>query len=327
MEHIDEVTLPLWLMYANSQTQNAVYLKEKEKDANTGNGSWHFERVLQHIPYKENEIWVAYITKADKPSTIIDNVKPYPSENVAAALAAFAKDIEMFVTVTSSPKALITSHMGIATSIEGAKDRTKGTSPDLLAFAAKVMLMRNPKRKFTVNAPVYAVEKIMMNMLPHSVYVGTRELCKALKDRRNLSFEEFEATKRSIISETDTADLLKLKYNIYKNLGYTRHHSMSPEEFLDIVQKHPPIISVDPPLIFDPQLCVDRCLSNKNDKEPAKRYNFTLFNPENPSERWLSIDSGNEDYQWIFMGPFIPALATHYIAINLIDLANSRPIA
>ena len=326
MERIDEQTQPFWLAYAKKQTGNALYLKEKEEKVSTGDGSWFFERVLDRVSYRDNEIWVAYVTKNDKPSFIIDSVKRYSQENRDAWIDAFAKDIEMFVTVTSSPKGLITSHMGIATSIEASKKRTKGVSIDLHSFAAKVMLMRNPHRKFMVNAPVWAMEKIIINALPNSVSIGTKELRAALQERKHLSFEEFKATNTSIIKKSDDADLLKVRYTIYKDLAYTRHHSMSVEEFLEITQKNPPMISVDPSLTFDPQVCIDRCLSRKTEREQTKHYNITIYNPKNAIDPWLSIDNDNKDYQWIFQSAFVPALSTHYIVVDLIDLANSRPI-
>ena len=55
-----------------------------------GEGALHFRKVLSEVSYKDNEIWVASL---------------YDTKN---------SNIVMYVTVTSSPDALITSHMGIA---------------------------------------------------------------------------------------------------------------------------------------------------------------------------------------------------------------------
>jgi hypothetical protein len=157
----------------------------------TGDGSLLFLSVLNEISYQDNEIWVAYITKADTPHKVDNRFEDYSVNDVDDSLHSFAKDIEMFVTVTSSSNALITSHMGIATSIEGVRTRQKGTSLDLHSFAAKVMLMRNPARKFMVNTPAFAMEQIIVNALPDATFVGTRQMRKEMEEVQRVNKEEF----------------------------------------------------------------------------------------------------------------------------------------
>ncbi len=353
MERIDARTQPLWEKYISVQSSNCLFVNDQKKEGSTARGSFQFGRVLNQVSYIENEMWVAYITKTDKPKAISDSMRWCSEQNVIQCSDPFAKDIEMFMTVTSSPKALITSHMGIASSVEGVKNRTKGTSIDLHSFAAKVMLMRNPRRRFMVTAPVYAMEKIMTEALPHSVYIGTRELQKALKERQNLTFEEFKATNTHMIGALLTelrkeahqnsekydeekialnlVEALVFRYKIFKNLSYTRDYQITAEEFLNLTEKHPPLVSVNPVLIFDPVLCVDSllCIDQKNNyfsKDLIVRHTLTLFDPEKPSEPWLSIADSNKDYQWIFNAPFIPTSSTHYFAVKLADLANCRPV-
>jgi hypothetical protein len=174
MERINDRNHSYWLDYMTHQS-NPRSVVSAGNGMTTGDGSLHARRVLNEISYKDCEVWVAYITKGGRPEKQGDD--PFSYEPKQAFLNGIYKDgIEMFVTVTSTPKALITSHMGVAASVESFRiGRTKGTSIDLHSFAAKVMLMRNPERKYMVNAPVLAMEKIFLSAIPGSVFVGTRE--------------------------------------------------------------------------------------------------------------------------------------------------------
>ena len=194
MERIDSENIELWQNYAMIQSNDRVIRsascldKSLRKHAGqAAEGSVHFKSVLDTVDYTKNEVWVAYISRNQKFKKIPKEMSKYSTQ----ISPDFVKDIEMFVTVTTSPEALLTSHMGITFSFEHAKDRIKGVSLDLHSFAAKVMLQRNPLRKYMINAPAFAMEKLIVQALPKSVFVGTREmLCKA-KVNLSQSYEEF----------------------------------------------------------------------------------------------------------------------------------------
>lgn len=201
MEKIDESNFSSWLQYISVQSHPRAidYAYALAKDSplkgNIADGSYHFQKVLSQTSYKNNEIWVAYITKAKTPFKIIDRDNGlsahYSATNWHMKDDRFAKDIEMFMTVTSTPEALITSHMGIAGTLEGIQTRQKGISLDLHSFAAKVMLMRNQHRKLMVNAPVFAMENLIANSLPDHTFVGTRQMQKEMEYAQNIDLEQY----------------------------------------------------------------------------------------------------------------------------------------
>lgn len=191
MERVDHSTVPLWRQYGLVQSDAKGY---------NHSGSGHFYGVLTKTSYEGNEIWVAYITKAEKPEKIPGTIKYYKVEDLETEKGRpFTKDIEMFVTVTSNPNALITSNMGISASVEAQmRKRTKGISGDLLSFTAKVMLMRNPERKFMVNAPTYQMIKIISDACPGGVFIGTREMQQTMEEKKKVTFEEFSAQNEKV---------------------------------------------------------------------------------------------------------------------------------
>ncbi len=373
MERIDGRTLPLWLNYISVQSNERVtMLASSDIKGTTGDGSLHFKKVLEEALFEANEVWVAYVSRSDNPQPIPDSMEKYSVKTIDN-LVPFAKDIEMFLTVTSSPQALITSHVGIASTYEGfLQGRTKGTSLDLHSFAAKVMLMRNPKRRCMVNAPGFAMGKMMLDTLPHATFFGTREMLQVMKERQKVSFEEFKkdnetltikilkemAAKQAVrfnmrlksslsqlhegkleneteeslhqeavesippqavielqggnfvISESKVAARLPNKlqeaYNDFKN-PYRLPGEVNAESFLALMEKHPPLLSVD--------------------EVTAIKNSFALFGSEKSAEPWLSVVDGNTNYQWMFTGTFRPTGSTYYLVVDLRALAESRPVA
>src|SRR5207245_1189108 len=100
MERVDGASVGSWVKYAEDQVvaiQHSDYLPNID-------GAAHFKLVLKDfesgVISKGNQLWIAYAS--DVPVT--EPVK-------------FDRDsehIEMYVTVITSPDALITSHMGIS---------------------------------------------------------------------------------------------------------------------------------------------------------------------------------------------------------------------
>lgn len=188
MERVDDDNLPYWKQYATTQSNERVggwasaLVHEDGRRRQKGciaDGACHFDRVLKETNLYRNEVWVAYVTSHKIPSHIPLSMGRYSAASLMQdGSYMFAKHIKMYVSITSSPHALITSHMGVAVSAEGVKsDRPKGISVPLHSFAAQVMKRRNPERRYMLNAPVMAMERILIKGLPKgSVFVGTREM-------------------------------------------------------------------------------------------------------------------------------------------------------
>lgn len=326
MERIDERTLPLWQTYIGVQSNPRinVLVNGMDQKGSLLDGSGHFFNVLYETSSTLNEMWVAYITRAETPEPIPDSMKSYSATDLDAFMQRkgreFTKNILMFVTVTSSPRALITSHMGIARSVEGVFSSVRHVSLDLHSFAAKVMLLHNPERKYMVNAPVAAVEKIIREALPpQSVFVGTREVRKMIQERLDMSLEQFKSEHQDTVSEIvkthkGNAKFIKILINqeffLFKAPYSHASFKFDPQpeytttvarEFLDYLHRYPPLLSDD-------------------------EVRMTIYDKDNPESPWLSIDKTNCDYNWIFTQPFVPTGQTHYIVVDLVNLAKCRPL-
>ncbi len=307
MERVNDDNIKSWKQYANVQGHARVVEttlslvgedgKKLFPKGNPGDGSQHFNEVLKKTSRQLNEIWVAYVTTNRKIEHISSGFSVYYTPghidetlhlhhkswtgSPDRAGNSFAKNIQMFVTVTSSPEALITSHMGIATSVEAIiTGRMKGISVDLHSFAAKVMLQRNPKRRFMVNAPLPTMEEIMLKALPTgSVFIGTREMLE-----------------------------------IYNTKSWTYFAKDDPREIklVKMMREHPSFLSVD-----------------DDGEEQGRRFKekFTIYDKDDPTRVWLGpIDDRSPTYNWMFASAFIPAGFTHYVVVDLLALANARPI-
>ena len=171
LERLSDKNYGHWKYFIHNQLQG--------RTEHLGEGSLHFKKVLQEVSYTDNEIWIAYLNDTDN------------------------KRIVMYVTVASSPNALITSHMGIAKTKEAFEAELKGfkgykgISMLLHSFAARIMLLRNEQRKYMINAPAHVMEKIVYDSLPNgTVFIGTRsEMDHVLNP---ISFEQYAASEQGI---------------------------------------------------------------------------------------------------------------------------------
>jgi hypothetical protein len=319
-ERIDFMNIGSWLHYAKVQSESprasdhVSSLRDRNGKAlqkgSLFTGSNHFKRVLQELSYQINEVWVAYITKAKFPEKIPGSLHKYNSGNILDGTCPFANNIEMFVSVTTSPNALVTTHMGVARSIEGVLSRkSKGTSVDLHSFAAKIMLIRNPERKYMVNTPVHSMEMIFAKALPNSFYAGTLEMQEEMKQRQAVTKEQFikkiEQKDKEAMEITRRCDLEE-RFYLYRTLYHFESATSKEtevEEFLAFMEKHPPILSI-------------------------KDRQVTIINPHSPSTPVLMIDTKNPTYEWMNAYCFQPSTREiHYIAIDLLALANAKSLA
>jgi len=373
MERVDDHNYEFWKNY--SKIQNNSRVRSYAGSKLSSDGSAHFEFVFNENLHKKNEVWVAYITRSNPPykikSDYYDNVSFEMNQ-----FPDFQKNIEMFVTVTSTPSALITSHMGISVSLEREQIRTKGTSIDLHSFAAKVMLMRNPQRKYMINAPAFAMEEIILKELPKAVFVGTREGKEFHTKRAIQTLEDFKKENKEDIlkqmrEEAEVQFLgLTRDFNNYRQSEEKKNKTEAEirKAFFDDHMKKSDydrynLIDVDADGNFE---IWNKRIESRADREIEEKFKrlkasyeseavsslrktitlgkyislmkkyppiisrrnggFSIFNPEKPSDVWLSIDENNKEYDWMFSRPFQPAGNTHYIAVKLKDLADAKAI-
>jgi hypothetical protein len=286
MERVTSDNYLKWQIYADWQSnpKDTRYL-EKNYGINIQQGTEWFEKVLKESSYTNNEIWVAYITTSPSPTAIPDSMYIYRGFGNSTD---FAEGIQMFLTVTSSPNAKITSHMGIAASAEAVASgrRPRGISLDLHSFAAKVMVTRNPELRYMINAPATAMEKIMLKGLPAgAVNVGTKEMLAIMNIwKTNPDAFQFPFPLSAYSTKEERAkDFIELS---------------------DMMSKNPPILSVDG--------ADYKSVKNK----------LVIF--EKDGRPWLTINRSDPNYRWIFDKPFAPSGGTHYIAVDLKCLAAAR---
>jgi hypothetical protein len=320
MEMVTFSNLPHWQKYAEVQNNPRAVgvgfsLRKPDgtrvQEGTLGDGSGHFKRVLNEADLYSTEVWVAYIT-TDSHIRHNDETLHYKADDLDAvnnfyqgtwvgdpedAGNSFAKHIQMFVTVTSSKEALLTSHMGVAASVEGTMvRRPKGISLDLHSFAAKVMLKRNSARRFMIHAPVFAMERIMYTALPGHVFPLTREWFKKFNDE---------------ISDRGQ-DLFYAERDRQWHLGsqFAKESRGFAKELMDYVREHNPRISY----------------TESSDRRGNWKKVFQIF--EDDRDRlWLTVDDNNyKTYKWLWNGAFQPAGVTHYVLVNLKALADARPI-
>ncbi|ARN84708.1 hypothetical protein [Candidatus Nucleicultrix amoebiphila] len=357
MEKITGFNIVAWKKYLEVQNAPRVVGAVKSLVTGTGkhvqkgnisDGSGYALRVLNSVSIESNEVWMAYIT-SDSTARHITLPIDYQAgrEYMFRDKSSFPYNLKMYMTVTSSPNALLTSHLGITVSAEGVfTGRPKGVSVDLHAFAAKVMLIRNPKRRFMVNAPVEAMTQILTKALPSdSLSMGTREMQDHIKKYDYMELSELKEQHPEIYQkilekskqETDR-EMEKLSINeaerkgVYDRLLQKNLHE-SFEEFKtpwnwDNVHKEAPgdlemqrILSREkmhkrmsdhPPII-----------STQGKSLTSMSHGITISHPA--SQFHLEVKKGDKDYNWLSTRVFDPATsAQHPIAVDLNKLAHSK---
>jgi hypothetical protein len=202
MERLSDENIKDWLHYATEQMNRVWGVAEAPLAYMNlpATGSGYFKKVLEKTSYKENEVWIAYITTeltpVYNPKKFTDYSYTCPLEIALSYSCKTAALLEMFVTVTSNPTALLTSHMGISKTTESAVkgNEHKGISMDLHSFGAAVMVLRDKNRRFMITSPVHAMERIIAKNLPRSaVFVGEKNEMTDLLSRRNATLQDMIA--------------------------------------------------------------------------------------------------------------------------------------
>lgn len=195
MERIGPDNIEKWLEYAAVQKEIGDILGPDYIPSTVG--SDYFLRVLRSwrdgTIARDNELWVAYAS--NRPITgRADFTGSYDYVGARRRFHASVcnPSIEMFVTVVTSPDALITSHMGISRTWESAlrlhEERSsaggkkRGLAIPLHSFAAKIMLLRNPGRRYMLTAPVAVMREMLLKAMPDSVFIGDNLYQKQVED-------------------------------------------------------------------------------------------------------------------------------------------------
>lgn len=139
-----------------------------------------FYRALKNCP--TCEMWIAYVLSSEEAPN------GYRTKESLA-------EVELCFAVSTEKDAPVTSHMGIQRSRlyihKHLEERLQNSisqettvlkhqwheriSIPLHAFAAKVMLLRGPTKKFMINVPMFEMKNIMIRALPtESVWIGTK---------------------------------------------------------------------------------------------------------------------------------------------------------
>jgi hypothetical protein len=324
MELVTDQNLSLWKNYINKMANPRIIgimdglRRDKAGGKNVGtvsDGMIHFKSVLDDVDHHKNEIFVCYFTNELNPKPIPMSMGLY--DPAFQQYDKFSDGIMMMVTVVSSPNALITSHMGIAETLEGIlkHKRPRGISVDLHSFGAKVMLLMNPKRKFMINAPVWAMEKIMAQHFknsPESLHIGTKEMFKHLSNVVDIPMNVFLSEhKEKFLQERPYLKNPKRKttendlYGMFKDPYPTMLTMSGSSKVLYVfMKKFQPIISLG---------STDKFITSE----------MQVFEYPSDTKPWLTIRETDSTYDFMFQSPFKPAGLTHYMAVNLKDLANA----
>ncbi len=299
MERVTPETVGDWLRYAKRQVVAGERVNFKSLPSL--DGSQHFQLVLEEyksnvIHQKANELWIAYasdipVTKRAELNTDEGDENPH---------------IEMFVTAITSPDALITSHMGISRTWEGALglDRTPPTRkkhPDqslhLHSFAAKVMKLKDPRKVYMLTAPATAMRDIIIKKMPAgSVFVGDslyQNRLEAAEKDRSILLSPYDLKERKNESADKRQERLKKeaqsKYDYYK----------IPER-ISLLKSNPP-----------------RIIRTRDGMQQT----FTLQNPD--ASPLVTFDQSSPIYQWMFTRAYQDmVLHLPYILVDLDTLAQ-----
>ena len=285
MEQINQDNIDKWTEYARIQVSAGSHKPLKYLSSSDDSG--HFLQVLKFYRdgkiTSDNELWIAYASSR-------------PVTGKAKKLGLCNPFIEMFVTVVTSPDALITSHMGISRTWKTAYDlqqkpprRRKHPyqSVHLHSFAAKVMKLKNPRRKYMLTAPNPVMRNILLKKMPKdSIFVGDNLYQKEL--------EEIEKDPKAWLIIRDLEIEGELHEDRDKRLNQEAeemYRDFKCEEKNRLLKTNPPRIR-----ITDQQ--------------------FTIQKPDKTT--FITFKKSTPVYQWMFTDPYRSiGLTCPYVLIDL----------
>lgn len=362
MERITYKSHKDWKTYAKVQGNGRVLdiVSQKLKSGTTADGAGHFESVLDYPYVKDRETWVTYITDIAQPKFDEHKFELYNVDQVYKPRTA-AGNIKMFMTVTSSPNAKITTHMGISLSAESVFQTPRYTnlSMDLHAFAAKVMLKRNPERLFMITSPTGVMENIIAQNVPQGVHIGTKQMFEYDSKVQATTFEEFKTQNASKIEE----EIERISRIAREHLEWS-HQIDDLEEFEALPLTNRYLTKTDQGYALSPEKieayqqvkilkmfedfrALNFWYSLKKsykgndfdgflkahppilsvDQVKCANHSLTILNPKNDQETLVAFNDNNPSYRWFFRDCYQPTGLTHSVAVDLRELAKARDLA
>lgn len=312
-ERINESNIKNWKQYICTQnTQMNLdeiheFFPTAKHSPQTGAGA-ALDVLTVNLPNRE--IWIAYVmTKEPNPIPDMTGYQPIlpgkNTEEMSQKTIEFAKNVVMSVTITSTPGALITTHLGISGSFETLTSRPKGISLHLHAFAAQFMLNQNPQRKYMINCPVQSMLQIMLenDRLNGAMFVGNRGSGEQIMWR---NYFALIANNESRIAVDESRSIKK--NSSYKFLEEQDGNMCVSQAKIDkevqrissLVKKHPPLLKI------------------------SEDGSMTIYDGQNPENAWLKIEKSDEAYGWLFNDPYtqLGGSNTPYVVTDLRALAS-----
>ncbi len=303
MERVTPRNIEMWRDYAGYQLWG-IKRTYPNPYAKSLDGIAHFKWVIEdyrkgticHLPGAINnttELWIVYA------SNVPIKTKAKLAYNVDNP------HIEMFVTVATTPDALITSHMGISRTYEAAQRLRQNPNlkqPDqsihIHSFAAKVMKIRNPKKVYMLTTPVSAMRDILLKKMPRgSIFIGDNkykaDLLKAKENQHSLLYDPKQKSDES-----------KAEYEARINIeAAERYKELHVDENIALLKSHPPRIEKG---------------GARDNKE------LTLHCPcFKPS---IVLSQHDVNYQWMFTDAYQSGKQYPYVLVNLDELSKASQL-
>lgn len=330
VEQVTEENKESWINYFTVQNNPRVVsfaatYKSGIQKGSIGNGAGYAKSVLENTRLP-NQNYIAYITSnpvlrptdrhsyfrysADDIEEVRQGIWVNKKEDIEHWIQnrditlerfsgnRFARDIKMYVTITTSPDALITSHMGITATAESVlTGRPKNISITLHALAARVMQEINPKKQYMLTVPVHHMTMLLARALPTDLFYGTIEEKRYVDEA-----DEKKARLR----------LGLISFGVYTTRPPTCDYPEVLEALKTFWINHPPRVSVD---------------------TPERPYYSDLYRPKNhlkilaeDGHPLLEISREDPTYAWLFKTPFDSDLGNRYVLIPLGALSSLFPL-
>jgi hypothetical protein len=159
----------------------------------------------------------------------------------------------------------------------------------LHALAAKVMLIRNPARLYMVNAPTAEMERIIATFVPQT-FVGTKEEVAAINPEMPVLYPELK--------------------KVMEKAAARKGQKFNESDYKAFLANHRPLISAS---------YYDQADGYGYSGPPLRE--LVIYKKDfNTSD--LIIKPGDPIYHWVFAKVFLPANLTHFVAVDLQELAT-----
>ncbi len=347
-QKLTDSNIRFWRHYAKEQTNSgAVNLANSVNKHFNVDGSMHFDMVLSTV-FPHADTYICYVTNV-RPKRIEDiAMESYnPIQTNYSDRTHYASNILMFVTANTHAESLLAAHMGISSSIESILEGVRGLSVDLHSFAAKVLLISNPKIIYMITCPSHIMESIIIKNMPSNVHIGTRELQAVIDSRAettprmfNTMFPEIAVQTHTRLLDRASRELENAKENgrasyiadaqrdhdiLVKNgvndarvakivrQKYDQWYEPKTFEYFGNYKSMAELMAEHPPV-----------LSVADNEGMSFGNRLTIL--DTSGAELCTATPENIEYRWLFARAFEAAGSTHYLAVDYGDLAEAGQI-